>query len=424
MRSSGYRLQDKKHRANVQDLHASHTMEHEEMPVPLPCAPHFNARPNIVIQPPLSRRGVGPGLVILVEEHMPLAKHEKTLDPPPLLKWAEEGYAVAQIMVSDSSFEDDLRDALLALRSLNTCVPNAKFGLISYCSSLNEVVLQAINFTEAIIAVVSYGVELKSTSKWYLAHVAGRNASLSGTNVTVHTYPEAGPLFVLPAHPNYRSASAALSHTRTLAFLKPHLEGPHFDLEAVWEEHTRYEFAERAVEKTMGTMVQEPYVNHVPTITGGIGRERLTHFYRNHFVHSNPPDTNLELVSRTVGIDRVIDEFVFSCTHDRVIDWLIPGVPPTGKKLEVPFTCVINIRGDRLFHEHISWDQATLLRQIALLPDYLPFPYPVNGRDPAPGRRFEYRVPTAGAETARKLVDENSVPSNEMFGFGIREVSA
>lgn len=63
-------------------------------------------------------------------------------------------------------------------------------------------------------------------------------------------------------------------------------------------------------------------VNHVPTLTGGIGREKLTDFYTNHFVFANPPDTELELVSRTVGIDRVIDEFVFKLTHDRVIDWM------------------------------------------------------------------------------------------------------
>ena len=98
--------------------------------------------------------------------------------------------------------------------------------------------------------------------------------------------------------------------------------GPCFDLEAIWEEHTLYEFGERAVEKTMSTMVQEPYVNHIPTMTGGIGRAALTDFYRNHFVFNNPDDTALELVSRTVGIDRVIDEFLFSFTHDRMIDWL------------------------------------------------------------------------------------------------------
>jgi carboxymethylenebutenolidase len=72
----------------------------------------------------------------------------------------------------------------------------------------------------------------------------------------------------------------------------------------------------------MNTMVQEPYVNHIPTLTGGIGRKELSHFYANHFIFNNPVNTALELVSRTLGIDRVVDEFIMSFTHDRMIDWL------------------------------------------------------------------------------------------------------
>lgn len=77
----------------------------------------------------------------------------------------------------------------------------------------------------------------------------------------------------------------------------------------------------------------------------------------------------------------------------------------------------------RLCHEHIAWDQATVLVQLGLMPEYLPFPYDLpDGRKPAPGKRFEYRVPAAGVETANKLVDETSEPSNEMLKFEIREV--
>ena len=104
--------------------------------------------------------------------------------------------------------------------------------------------------------------------------------------------------------------------------MKPLLGGPYFDLEAIWDEHTKYEFEDRSVDKTMATMVDEPYVNHIPTLTGGIGRENLTKFYRDHFIHSNAEDAQLELVSRTVGIDRIVDEFLFNFTHDRVVDWL------------------------------------------------------------------------------------------------------
>ena len=98
-------------------------------------------------------------------------------------------------------------------------------------------------------------------------------------------------------------------------------------------------------------------------------------------------------------------------------------MPPTGKYCELPFNAVVNVRGDRLYHEHIAWDQATLLRQLDLLPEYLPFPYALpDGKKPGAGKRFEYKVPAAGVETAKKLEDEHSVESNAMFKFTIREV--
>lgn len=84
---------------------------------------------------------------------------------------------------------------------------------------------------------------------------------------------------------------------------------------------------------------------------------------------------------------------------------------------------VVNIRGDRLYHEHITWDQATVLRQLGLLPEYMPYPYALpDGRKPAAGRRFEVRVPAVGAETAAKMRNKNAVPSNLLFAGGIREV--
>lgn len=102
----------------------------------------------------------------------------------------------------------------------------------------------------------------------------------------------------------------------------------------------------------------------------------------------------------------------------------LPGVPPTGKRLEIPFIGVVNIRGDRLYHEHISWDQLTVLFQAGLMPEYLPYPYPLSDeKKPEPGKRFEYRVPGAGVQTAQKLANPSALPSNEMLNFKVREVS-
>jgi len=167
--------------------------------------------------------------------------------------------------------------------------------------------------------------------------------------------------------------------------------GPAYDLEALWEQHCLFEFGERDVPKTMATMVDEPYVNHIPTMTGGVGAKQLARFYRHHFVNSNPKDTRIVPVSRTVGADRLVDEVLFSFTHDVEIDWMLPGVKPTGKYVEVPLVAIIHFQGDKLVHEHIYWDQASVLAQIGLLD--------------------ETKLPVVGRDQARKLVDE-TLPSN------------
>ncbi|GAB1318382.1 hypothetical protein MFIFM68171_08592 [Madurella fahalii] len=384
--------------------------------------------PEVSIQPPLSRRGNGPGLVLVVPATLDLSRHDKTLDPPPWQKWAEEGYAVAQILVKDgaSSIVEQVGIAIAELEKLPTCVGD-KFGVVAIhddAAQNSPAILDAIRAHPKIVASVFYGCcPVGEPSVPVLVHLPGSgNTARTGNSVMVHSYPAAAGFFSVPAHPGYRASAAAVSHTRSLSFLKPLMGGPYFDLEAIWDEHTRYEFADRSVAETMATMVEEPYVNHVPTLTGGIGRVKLTSFYRDHFIFSNPDDAALELVSRTVGIDRIVDEFLFNCTHDRVIDWLIPGIPPTFQPLSIPFTSIVNIRGDRLYHEHIAWDQGTVLRQLKLLPEYLPFPYALpGGKEPEKGNRFEYRVPVAGVETARKLVDENSCPSNGLLEFSVRE---
>ncbi len=170
--------------------------------------------------------------------------------------------------------------------------------------------------------------------------------------------------------------------------------GPRFDLSKIWDEHTLYEFGTRDVAATMATMVAEPYVNHVPTMTGGVGARDLSRFYANHFIPKTPADTRLVPISRTIGADRLVDEMLFCFTHDIEIDWMLPGVKPTGKYVEIPLVSIVNFRGGKLYHEHIYWDQASVLVQIGVLDP--------NG------------LPIAGIETAKKLVDE-TMPSNTLM---------
>lgn len=167
-----------------------------------------------------------------------------------------------------------------------------------------------------------------------------------------------------------------------------------YDLVALWDAHTRGEFETRDVDATMATMVSEPYVNHVPTMTGGVGHDELKRFYKYHFIGANPPDFRLSPVSRTVGATSIVDEFVMHFTHTTRIDWMLPGIEPTGRVVEIPAVAIVQFQGDKLVHEHIYWDQASVLVQIGKL-------------DPT-------GLPIAGAETARKVVDKTQ-PSNALM---------
>ncbi|KAJ5059409.1 hypothetical protein J3E74DRAFT_48604 [Bipolaris maydis] len=399
---------------------------------------------HVTLQAPLSRRGRGPGLVLVLDHYAEIGPSEKYLDPPPLQKWAEEGFAVVQLLVPGNEAEDGgefpLQKALDALKSCDGCEFDKGVGLISYISRIPYYVEEAACQNPAIKALISYGgrkfVSLSSTNQPpQLIHTSGpplahrrqsssESVGISPSSVKTYRYEDAEKEsgWILPSDPKYHKRNAGIAHTRSLTFLKPLLGGPYFDLEAVWEEHTKYEFGERDVEKTMATMVDQPYVNHIPTMTGGIGKTNLTSFYTHHFIFSNPPDTSLSLVSRTVGIDRVIDEFIFTLTHTSTVPWLLPGIPPTGKRLAIPFTSVVALRGDSLCHEHISWDHASLLKQCGLLPEYVRFPFAIEGETVPEEKRVEVRLPVVGEEGSRKLVDEGAEVSNALMGDAWRVV--
>ena len=139
------------------------------------------------------------------------------------------------------------------------------------------------------------------------------------------------------------------------------------------------------LETTMATMTDDPHLHNVPVPMGGVGRAGVREFYRDHLVgRFFPPDVKMRPVSRTVGSDQIVDELVISFTHTTVIDWMLPGVAPTGKKVEAAFAVIVGFKHGKISHEHIYWDQASVLVQLGLL-------------DPA-------RLPVSGAESARKLL--------------------
>jgi len=165
------------------------------------------------------------------------------------------------------------------------------------------------------------------------------------------------------------------------------------DMVALFQRHVEAEIA-GDLATTMATMTDDPHLNHVPSMAGGVGREGVHAFYRDHLAGKFfPPDMTMTSVSRTVGIDQVVDEVVISFTHTTLIDWLLPGVAPTGKRVEMAVAVIVGFENGRISHEHIYWDQASVLVQIGLL-------------DPA-------GLPVSGAESARKVLNPK-LPARKM----------
>jgi carboxymethylenebutenolidase len=143
-------------------------------------------------------------------------------------------------------------------------------------------------------------------------------------------------------------------------------------LSSAWDQHLASEFDARSADQALATMTAEPHVNVVPLMIGARGRAELHDFYANHFLSQIPPDMEIVTVSRTIGQGRVVDELIMRFTHSIRMDWVLPGIPPTGKCVELPFVVIVQFEGDKLAHEHLYWDQASVLVQVGLLDRTLP----------------------------------------------------
>ena len=135
----------------------------------------------------------------------------------------------------------------------------------------------------------------------------------------------------------------------------------------IFDKHLEYEFDKEDVKATMTTMTDEPYVHLVPTLTGGFGYNDVYNFYKNSFIGKMPKDIKIKPISHTVGKDQVVDEIIISFTHDREIEYMLPGVEPTGKYVEIAHVVIMKFKGPKIAHEHIYWDQASVLVQIGLI---------------------------------------------------------
>jgi len=321
----------------------------------------------------------------------------------------EKAFALYQQLDIDQTVKD-VGTAVAALRALPECT--GKVGFLGYCLGGSLAYLTAARHP-IDVAIGYYGVGLEqhldeaaNINCPTLQHIAGLDdytpadvvaqidtAFAAHKNLKYHLYPQSDHGFTTPEKAAYDRSATAIAYSRSLAHLRSAI-GPEYDLEAIWDDHLACEFETKDPGAALATMVERPYVNHIPTMTGGTGRELLSRFYTHHFIPRNAPDTNMVPVSRTVGVDKIVDEFLFCFTHTQEIDWLLPGIAPTGKPVEIPMIAIVNFRGDKICHEHIYWDQATALVQVGKLnPDGLP---------------------VAGKVTADKVLDEE-LPSNTLM---------
>jgi carboxymethylenebutenolidase len=302
------------------------------------------------------------------------------------------------------------------LRQHASC--NGRVGAVGFCLGGNLAWLLSTRF-KPDCAVGYYGVsiektlnEAKNLSTPLMLHIAGRDqycppearqqihAGLDHNPlVTLHDYSDQGHAFGRPGGEHYDAGGAELANLRSLEFVVRNLAGNGIataqqSLSGIWDEHVKYEFATRDTEDTLATMVADAYVNHVPVLTGGVGQDQLREFYSQRFIPQMPPDTAMTPISRTIGVDRVVDEMVFEFTHTIKMDWMLPGVEPTGKHVKIPLVVIVHFREAKLAHEHIYWDQASVLAQLGLIETA--------------------KLPVAGVETAEKVLDP-SLPANELM---------
>ncbi|HEY8224827.1 MAG TPA: dienelactone hydrolase family protein [Pyrinomonadaceae bacterium] len=384
----------------------------------------------------LPASGYGPGIVVLqeifgVNKYMRsvvdwYAAHGFVAVCPDLFWRMERG-----VELSDSDREkafkfyagldeakavEDSAAAVEFLRQHNSC--NGRVGAVGFCLGGNLAYLLSVRF-KPDCAVGYYGVSIEKTlneaanlTSPLMLHIARKDqfcppdaqaairASLGKNRlVTIHDYPEREHAFARLGGEHYHPNDAELANLRSLEFFVTHLAGAGLasaqqTLSAKWDDHVKYEFATRDTDDTLKTMVPGAYVNHVPVMTGGIGHDELREFYSKRFIPQMPPDTNMTPVSRTIGVDRVVDEMVFEFTHTIKMDWMLPGIEPTGKHVKVALVVIVHFRDGKLAHEHIYWDQASVLAQLGL----------INAAS----------LPVAGVESAEKVLDPKR-PSNTLM---------
>ena len=347
--------------------------------------------------------GSGPGLLLLPDA----GGLDKGIRARAEL-FGEEGYSVLVAELGGGASAEDVAAAADALRALNqtdgktVAVGHGAGGSLALAAAgeadfdcvvafdASDINANALTGRPCPVSLI-FGTSGASES---VAAVERLRASLDARDGSaIYEFPDAAPEFSVPGRTGWDKRIDSLAHSRALEIIR-RIAGPYYDLVGLFAEHVRHEFETLDVDATMETMVDEPYVNHVPTLSGGVGHDFLKRFYKYHFIGQNAKDRDSTTVSHTVGPDRVVLESVVRFRHDEVIDRMYSGIEPTGKYVEIPLVLLVKFRGDRVCHEHIHWDQGSALAQIGVLD--------------------ATNLPISGPEAAHKLLDE-TLRSNQFM---------
>jgi carboxymethylenebutenolidase len=326
-----------------------------------------------------------------------------------------KAFAIYQ-QIDEAKAVEDSAAAVEFLRRHSAC--SGRTGAVGFCMGGNLAYLLSARF-KPDCAVSYYGVgieksldEAKNIASPLLLHIAGQDKFCSpeaqaaihaalapNPFATIYDYPGENHAFARTDGEHFSAAAAELANLRSLEFFVSHLAGAGLagaqqTLSSRWDDHVKFEFATRNTDDTLETMVADSYVNHVPVMTGGVGHDELREFYSKRFIPQMPPDTGMTPISRTIGVDRIVDEMVFEFTHTSKMDWMLPGVEPTGKHVKVGLVVIVHFRDGKLAHEHIYWDQASVLAQLGLIDSQ--------------------KLPVAGVESAEKVLNPK-LPSNELM---------
>ena len=385
----------------------------------------------------LPASGYGPGVVVLqeifgVNDYMRsvadwYAAHGFVALCPDLFWRLERGVQLTgeqwdkaidfyQRIDEDKAVEDSAA-AMNFLRAHPAC--SGSVGAVGFCMGGKLAYLLSVRH-KPDCAVGYYGVsieknldEANNLASPLLLHIAGADKFCPPeARAQIHAALDKNPLVSIREYPgrehafgrtggeHYHAADAELANLRTLEFFVTHLAGAGLasaqqTLSTRWDDHVKYEFATRNTDDTLETMVPDAYVNHVPVMTGGVGHDELREFYSKRFIPQMPADTSMTPVSRTIGLNQIVDEMVFEFTHTSKMDWMLPGVEPTGKHVRVALVVIVRFRDGKLAHEHIYWDQASVLVQLGLIDSQ--------------------KLPVAGVESAEKVLNPE-LPSNTLMG--------